>query len=89
MADGALVDFLWRTWSPGLASASHRDEVQEVFSDPDRAAAIFERYLAMTRDAAADDAEFILWPESATPFYFDEDPRSAERVRRLVSEIKS
>jgi apolipoprotein N-acyltransferase len=62
---------------------------QEEKWDPDRAAAIFERYLAMTRDAAADDAEFILWPESATPFYFDEDPRSAERVRRLVSEIQT
>ena len=61
---------------------------QEEKWDPSRAAAIFERYLAMTREAAANGAEFILWPESATPFYFDEDPRSAARVRQLVSEIQ-
>jgi apolipoprotein N-acyltransferase len=55
--------------------------------DPGRATEIFERYLRMTRDAAARGAQFILWPESATPFYFDEDPPSAERVRELVREI--
>ena len=62
---------------------------QEEKWDPSRAAAIFERYLQMTREAAANGAEFIVWPESATPFYFDEDPRSAARVRQLVSEIQT
>jgi apolipoprotein N-acyltransferase len=57
--------------------------------DPSRAAAIFERYLRMTREAAARGAQFVLWPESATPFYFDEDPHSAVRVRQLVSEIRT
>jgi apolipoprotein N-acyltransferase len=57
--------------------------------DPSRAAEIFERYLRMTRAAAGDGAQFVVWPESATPFYFDEDPPSAERVRRLVSEIQT
>jgi apolipoprotein N-acyltransferase len=56
--------------------------------DPSRAEAIFGRYLRMTRDAAAAGAELIIWPESATPFYFDEDPRSALRVRELVNEIR-
>jgi apolipoprotein N-acyltransferase len=55
--------------------------------DPARAADIFARYLRMTRVAAADGAQFIIWPESATPFYFDEDPPSAHRVRQLVSDI--
>ena len=57
--------------------------------DPSHAAAIFERYLRMTREAAVAGAQFIVWPESATPFYFDEDPRSAQRVRQLVSEIRT
>jgi apolipoprotein N-acyltransferase len=57
--------------------------------DPSRASDIFERYLRMTRAAAAAGAEFIVWPESATPFYFDEDPVSAQRVRQLVSEIRT
>jgi apolipoprotein N-acyltransferase len=56
--------------------------------DPARAGAIFERYLRMTREVAARGAEFIVWPESATPFFFDEDPVSAARVRQLVSEIR-
>lgn len=62
---------------------------QEEKWDPTRAAGIFERYLRMTRAVANDGVDFIIWPESATPFYFDEDPRSAQRVRDLVSEIKT
>ena len=54
--------------------------------DPSRAASIFNRYLQMTREAAANGAHFILWPESATPFFFDEDPLNASEVRRLVRE---
>jgi len=54
--------------------------------DPGRATAIFARYLRMTRDAAAAGARFILWPESATPFYFEEDPRSADQIRRTASD---
>ena len=54
--------------------------------DSSRAPAIFQRYLQMSRDAAAKGAHFILWPESATPFYFHEDPPAAEQVRTLVRE---
>jgi apolipoprotein N-acyltransferase len=57
--------------------------------DPSRAGAIFDRYLAMTRQAAARGAELVVWPESATPFYFDEDPASAFRVRQLVSDMRT
>jgi apolipoprotein N-acyltransferase len=55
--------------------------------DPARASEIFERYLRMTREAGAAGAEFIIWPESATPFFFDEDPMSAIEVRRTVASI--
>jgi apolipoprotein N-acyltransferase len=54
--------------------------------DPAHAATIFSRYLGMTREAAAAGAKFILWPESATPFYFDEHAQGAEQVRRTVRE---
>jgi apolipoprotein N-acyltransferase len=54
--------------------------------DPARAPAIFDRYLQMTREAAAKGARMIVWPESATPFYFDEDAVSALEVRRTVQE---
>jgi apolipoprotein N-acyltransferase len=52
--------------------------------NPERATDIFARYLSMSREAAAAGARWLLWPESATPFFFDEDPRAAEEVRRLV-----
>ena len=57
--------------------------------DPSQASSIFDRYLHMTREAAAKGAQFILWPESATPFFFDEDPLSAHEVRRLVAETRT
>ena len=48
--------------------------------------AISERYLAMTREALAGGATFVLWPESSTPFLFEEDPARGGEVRRLARE---
>jgi apolipoprotein N-acyltransferase len=53
--------------------------------NPSRAGMIVERYEQLTRQALDAGAEFILWPESATPFYFEEDPQGAA-VRRLVQQ---
>ena len=53
--------------------------------NPDRAQMIVGRYEQLTRQALDGGAEFIIWPESATPFYFEEDPQGA-RVRRLVQQ---
>jgi apolipoprotein N-acyltransferase len=39
-----------------------------------RGAPIFTTYIAMTRDAVKRGAEFVIWPESATPFMFEQDP---------------
>jgi apolipoprotein N-acyltransferase len=47
---------------------------------------ITNRYLAMTREALARGATFILWPESAAPFYFELDPVRGEAIRRLARE---
>jgi apolipoprotein N-acyltransferase len=52
--------------------------------DPARASRIFERYLEMTRQAVDASAEFVVWPESSTPFQFEEDSASAERIRALA-----
>ncbi len=51
--------------------------------NPDKAHMIVERYQQLTRQALAAGAEFILWPESSTPFYFEEDPQGVA-VRDLV-----
>jgi apolipoprotein N-acyltransferase len=55
--------------------------------DPARATGILDRYLEMTREAANRGAKFIVWPESATPFFFDEDPANAAKVRRVIREL--
>lgn len=52
--------------------------------NPARAGDIVERYLSLTRDAVGRGAEVVLWPESATPFYFDEEPTGQAMVRNLV-----
>ena len=56
--------------------------------NPARAAAIFQNYLGMTRQAIAQGAEFVLWPESSIPFHFEEDRVQAEQVRALAREAR-
>jgi apolipoprotein N-acyltransferase len=40
----------------------------------------------MTREAANQGAQFVIWPESATPFFFEEDRAAGDRIRQLVRE---
>lgn len=41
--------------------------------NPARAGMILDRYLQLTRQAIDRGAQFIIWPESSTPFNFEED----------------
>jgi apolipoprotein N-acyltransferase len=50
---------------------------------PGLAADILNKYLRLTRQAADRGAQLILWPEAATPFYFEEDPRG-HLIRQLA-----
>ncbi len=56
--------------------------------DPRRKPAIFESYLRMTRQAIAGGAQLVLWPESSTPFYFEEDLPGAGQVRALARQAR-
>jgi apolipoprotein N-acyltransferase len=51
-----------------------------------RSAAIFQDYIDKTRQAIAEGAAFVLWPESSTPFIFEEDHDAADRVRAVARE---
>lgn len=57
---------------------------QEEKWDPSRADAIVQRYLRMTAEAVSKGAQFIMWPESSTPFAFDERPERAVGIRAIV-----
>jgi len=54
--------------------------------NPDRAATIVRSYMERTREAAGRGARFIIWPESALPFFFQEEPAVGDAVRRLARE---
>jgi len=57
---------------------------QSERENPARAPAIFESYLQLSRQAIAEGAEMVLWPESSTPFYFEDDRAGADQVRALA-----
>ena len=56
--------------------------------DVARAGAIFQDYLRMTRQAIREGAEFIIWPESSTPFRFEDDVFAAAQVRNLARQAR-
>ncbi len=62
---------------------------QEQKWDPALRDAITDRYIAMTRQALAQGATFVLWPESSTPFYFEHDLVRGGAIRRLAAESKA
>jgi apolipoprotein N-acyltransferase len=53
-----------------------------------RAAAIFQDYLDMTRQAIREGAEFVIWPESSTPFRFEDDVLAAAKIRALAQQAR-
>ena len=52
--------------------------------DRDKATSIFGDYLRMTEEAIAQGAEVVVWPEASTPFFFEEDRASSDRVREIA-----
>ena len=52
---------------------------------PDGEDEILGRYLALSRQAADQGAQAILWPESSTPFYFEDSPKG-EAIRLFARE---
>jgi apolipoprotein N-acyltransferase len=48
---------------------------------------IFTSYVAMTRDAVRRGAQFVLWPESSTPFTFGHDAVGEAALRELAREV--
>jgi apolipoprotein N-acyltransferase len=56
--------------------------------DPGQARRIFTTYIAMTRDAVRRGAQYVMWPESSTPFMFEEDASGGQAIRDLVAEVR-
>ncbi len=57
--------------------------------DQARASEIFDRYLRLTRTAASRGAKLIIWPESSTPFLFEDDPYVHDSIRGIAVQTSS
>jgi apolipoprotein N-acyltransferase len=65
----------------GLVQGGIRQEDKWV---PENAWENVGRHLQLTEQAAVAGARLVVWPESAVPFLFDEDPALASMLRELV-----
>jgi apolipoprotein N-acyltransferase len=67
----------------GLVQASI---LQEEKWDPQKAGEHLARHLELTRQAAAQGARLVVWPESALPFLYDQTPAVAAELQELARE---
>jgi apolipoprotein N-acyltransferase len=84
LADGSLT----REGTPLRVGLIQGNIAQEDKWDPGQAQRIFTTYIAMTRDAVRRGAEFVVWPESSTPFMFEEDEVGEIAMRDLSREVQ-
>lgn len=84
IADGSLV----RQGSPIRVGLVQGNIEQKLKWDPREARRIFTTYIAMTRDVVKRGAQYVLWPESATPFMFEEDQGGQAALRALAREVR-
>jgi apolipoprotein N-acyltransferase len=65
----------------GLVQGGIRQEDKWL---PENAWSNVGRHLELTREAARRGARLVVWPESAVPFLYDEEPALAEQLQELV-----
>jgi apolipoprotein N-acyltransferase len=92
---------VWGSWRAANAEWTRTGEVVRVGLvqgnvdqaqkwDTSKAASIFGDYLRMTRQAIGEGADLVIWPESSTPFFFEEDRDrdAADQLRRIAREAQ-
>jgi apolipoprotein N-acyltransferase len=83
IADGSLT----RQGTPLRVGLVQPDIEQSAKWDPQQARRIFTTHIAMSRDLVRRGAEYVLWPESSTPFMFEEDAQGEAAMRALAREL--
>lgn len=83
----------WRLSSNGLTSGPsitvgliQGNIAQSDKWNPARAGMILNRYIELTQQAVQKGAKFVIWPESSTPFYFENHP-AGNIIRQMVRQI--
>jgi apolipoprotein N-acyltransferase len=59
---------------------------QDVKWDPAFKRATYDLYARLSREAAAESPDLIVWPETAAPFFFAGEPRYQEEISALARE---
>lgn len=76
--------------TPGLRVGLIQGNIsQEAKWDPAMRQSTMERYEQLTRKAAEQGAELIVWPEASAPFLFDDEPPYQRTIRSLAVETHS
>jgi apolipoprotein N-acyltransferase len=87
IGDGTLT----REGTPIRIGLIQGNIAQEDKWNPAHARRIFTTYIAMTRDAVRRGAQYVIWPESSTPFSFEDprdDPAGDAALRDLAREVR-
>ena len=82
IADGSLT----REGTPIRVGLVQGNIPQDQKWQSGEARRIFTTYIAMTRDVVKRGAQFVMWPESSTPFMFEEDEAGESALRALARE---
>lgn len=62
---------------------------QDVKWSPEFRERTIDTYMRLTRDASKGGIDLVVWPESAMPFFFQDEPLQAERLRSLARETNA
>jgi len=81
-------DRLTRAGQPIRVGLVQGNVDQAMKWNAERASVIFQDYLRMTRQAMREGADFVLWPESSTPFFFEVERAQAEQVETLARQAR-
>jgi apolipoprotein N-acyltransferase len=83
IGDGSLA----RAGSPIRVGLVQGNIEQTLKWRQDQARRIFTTYIAMTRDVVRRGAQYVIWPESSTPFTFESHADGERQMRELAREV--
>ena len=72
---------------PVLVALAQGNIPQNEKWEKDRAARILDTYLQQTREGAARGASLVIWPESSTPFMYEQDSDGQAAIQRTVRDL--
>src|SRR5688572_701261 len=84
IADGSLT----REGTPIKVGLAQGNIEQSEKWRPESARRIFTTYISLTREMVGRGAEYVIWPESSTPFTFESDPVGEMAMRDLAREVR-